>query len=88
MPPRHFIMAAAAMTVLRLGAFAPQATRLRRSADSTATRPPARRACAVKAAGGDQVPGLWYVDEESQGEHPDDAFCAFCYPSRKHSLVC
>ena len=46
-----FIMAAAAMTVLRLGAFAPQATRLRRSAGSTATRPPARRACAVKAAG-------------------------------------
>ena len=42
----------------------------------------------MKAAGGDQVPGLWYVDEESQGEHPDDAFCAFCYPSRKHSLVC
>lgn len=70
---RSFIMAAAAMTVLRLGAFAPQATRLRRSAGSTATRPPARRACAVKAAGGDQVPGLWYVDEESQGEHPTSA---------------
>ena len=39
----------------------------------------------MKAAGGDQLPGLWYVDEESQGEHPD-AFCAFCFPSRKHSL--
>ena len=81
-----FIMAAAAMTVLRLGAFAPQATRLRRSAGSTATRPPARRACAVKAAGGDQVPGLWYVDEESQGEHPTSALRFLL--SFTHSLVC
>jgi hypothetical protein len=31
----------------------------------------------VKAAGGDQVPGLWYVDEESQGEHPTTRFALF-----------
>ena len=70
-------MAAAALTVSRLEAFAPQTTRLRRSAGSTATRPPARRVCVAKAAGGDQVPGLWYVDEESQGEHPTKRFALF-----------
>ena len=31
----------------------------------------------MKAAGGDQVPGLWYVDEESQGEHPTTRFALF-----------
>ena len=53
------------MTALRLGAFAPQATRLRRSAGSTATST-CEAGMAVVAAGGDQVPGLWYVDEESR----------------------
>jgi hypothetical protein len=89
MPHRRpaFFMAAAA-TQLRLGACVPQATRLRRSAGSAAMHPPVRRACAVKAAGGDRVPGLWYVDEEQQGEHPARRAFRFSLSFTSSSLVC
>ena len=70
-----------AAATLGLGACLPQAMRLRRRVGSAAVRPPARRACAVKVAGEDQVPGLWYVDEDSQGEHPTRRAFAFYYPS-------
>lgn len=61
--------AAAAMTwCATRGAFAPPTARPR-FVEGGVRRAPFRSARMPRASG-DNVPGLWYVDEEQQGEHP------------------